>query len=275
MMWDNFIEDGLYIRQVTISNISRKNILYIHGLGESGLGFNELIKNKRLNPWSHFIVDLAGYGKSPWEKQALTLEGHADHLANWLQHRKMKNLVVLGHSMGGVIGLILCEKYPHLVDAFINVEGNISIEDCGFSKKIAAYSLDDLIDHGLENIKINVYHDGIKDKALRLYYPSLSFCDPDVLHLNATALVEISQTDRLAMRQGDLKIPHIYILGKSGGTGKYSQQLLTAAGVEWRPIEDASHWPFIDQPERFIPEMLRFLNKFPNSKYSNTSDIPI
>ena len=194
-------------------------------------------------------------------KQGLTLEGHADHLANWLRHRKMNNLVVLGHSMAGVIGLILCEKYPHLVDAFINVEGNISLEDCGFSKKIAAYSLDELLDHGLDNIKDNVYQDGLKNKSLRLYYPSLSFCDPRVLHLNAAELVEISQTDGLAKRQGDLKIPHIYILGKPGGTGKYSQKLLTEAGVEWQPIEDAGHWPFIDQPERFILEMLRFLSK--------------
>ena len=179
-MWNNFVEHGMYIRQVSFSNIPGKNILYIHGLGESGLCFSELIKNKRLNPWSHFIVDLPGYGKSTWKKQPLTLEGHADHLANWVRHAKINNLVVLVHSMSGVIGLILCEKYPHLVDAFINVEGNISIADCGFSKKIAAYSLDELIDHGLEHIKNNVYHDGIKDKSLRLYYPSLSLCDPHV-----------------------------------------------------------------------------------------------
>lgn len=274
-MWNNFVEDGMYIRQFTFSNISRKNILYIHGLGESGLCFNELIKNKRLNPWSHFIVDLPGYGKSPWKKQSLTLEGHADHLANWLKQGKINNLVVLGHSMSGVIGLILCEKYPHLIDAFINVEGNISIEDCGFSKKIAVYSLDDLIDHGLENIKNNVYHDGIKDKSLRLYYPSLSFCDPHVLHLNATELVEISQTDELAKRQGDLKIPHIYILGKPGGAGKYSQKLLTASGIKWTAIENSGHWPFIDQPERFILEMLRFLNKSQNSKQQQYTNISI
>jgi len=258
-MWNNFVEHGMYIKQVSVTNTPGKNILYIHGLGESGLCFDELIKNKKLSPWSHFIVDLPGYGKSPWQKQPLTLEGHADHLANWLGHVKINNLVVLGHSMSGVIGLILCEKYPHLVDAFINVEGNISIEDCGFSKKIAAYSLDEFIDHGLDNIKKKTYIDGVKDKALRLYYPSLSFCDPQVLHLNAVELVEISQTDELAKRQGDLKIPHIYILGKPGGAGQYSQKLLTAAGIKWTPIENSGHWPFIDQPEKFITEMLRFL----------------
>jgi pimeloyl-ACP methyl ester carboxylesterase len=261
MMWDHYVEEGMYVRQVISSNASMRNILYIHGLGESGLGFNELIKNQGLNPWSHYIVDLPGYGKSPWSKQALTLEEHADHLAGWLHLRKLSNLVVAGHSMGGVIGLILAEKYPHLVNSFINVEGNISLEDCGFSKKIAAYSLDDLIDHGLEHIKNNIYHDGIKEKALRLYYPSFCFCDPSVLHLNATELVEISQTGGLAQRQGDLKIPQIYILGSPGGTGKYSQKLLGAAGVEWKVAEDAGHWPFIDQPRQFINEMVGFMNR--------------
>jgi pimeloyl-ACP methyl ester carboxylesterase len=260
-MWDNYVEEGMYIRQVIFSGASMKNILYIHGLGESSLCFNELTGNEGLNPWSHVIVDLPGYGKSTWRKQALTHEQHADNLANWLEAGKPDNLVVLGHSMGGVIGLIFCEKYPHLVNAFINVEGNISLEDCGFSKKIAAYSLDDFIDHGFEHIKNNVYHDGIKEKALRLYYPSLCFCDPYALHLNAIELVEVSQTEGLAERQGDLKIPQIYILGKPKGAGKYSQQLLGAAGVEWKAVEDAGHWPFIDQPRQFIHEIACFLNR--------------
>ena len=63
------------------------------------------------------------------------------------------------------------------------------------------------------------------------------------------------------VRQVNLKIPQIYILGSPGGTGKYSQKLLSAAGVEWKVVEDAGHWPFIDRPRQFINEMVCFLNR--------------
>ena len=260
IMFENYVENGMFIREFTAQE-AESNILYIHGLGESGLCFLEFI-NKNLKSMSHFVVDLPGYGKSPWLKQPLTMAEHADHIAKWLQSRKIKNPVVCGHSMGGVVGLILCEKYPALTTCFVNVEGNISIEDCGFSKKMSAYNLEDFIEHGFETIVSNVYKNGVKDKPLQIYYPSLRFCDLRALHRNAVELVEDSRTDKLAERQAALKIPTIYILGSPEGTGEYSQQLLTAAGVEWRPVEDAGHWVFIDQPEQFAHEMSRFLNNY-------------
>lgn len=259
IMFKNYVENEMFIREF-IAKEAEFNILYIHGLGESGLCFLEFI-NKNLKTMSHFVVDLPGYGKSSWQKQPLTMEEHADNIANWLQSRKIENVVVCGHSMGGVVGLILCEKYPGLMKYFANVEGNISIEDCGFSKKMSSYTCADFIDHGFERIISNVYKNGLKDKPLQIYYPSLRFCDLRALHLNAVELVEVSKADTLAERQGNLKMPNIYILGSPRGTGEYSQQLLTTAGVAWRPVKDAGHWAFIDQPGQFSNEISNFLNK--------------
>lgn len=52
------------------------------------------------------------------------------------------------------------------------------------------------------------------------------------------------------------------MLGNPRGTGELSRSMLTASGVEWRAIEDAGHWLFIDLPKMFINEMLRFLSQF-------------
>jgi hypothetical protein len=38
--------------------------------------------------------------------------------------------------------------------------------------------------------------------------------------------------------------------------------MLTASGVEWRAIEDAGHWLFIDKPKMLINEMLPFMTQF-------------
>lgn len=259
-MFDNSFEERFFCRYA-----KRKKpvgtILYIHGLGESGLCFEPLILDEQLSEWSHIVLDLEGYGKSLWTEQPKGLEHHADSLASWLKQQKIEKLILLGHSMGGVIGLILTEKYPELVQGFINVEGNISLEDCTFSSKAASYSIEDFQTYGFHAICESVYADGLEDAALRGYYASLRLCQPLTYYINSKELVELSRTAKLASRLGALKIPKLYLLGNPRGTGKLSRSMLNAAGVEWRSIEDAGHWLFIDQPTIFIDEMLNFLNQ--------------
>lgn len=163
--------------------------------------------------------------------------------------------------MGGVIGLILSEKYPELVQGFINVEGNISIEDCTFSSQAVSYSLEDFQTYGFDTIRNCVYSDRLEDLALRSYYPSLCLCQPQTYYSNSKELVQLSKGAQLAKRLGSLEIPLIYLLGPRG-TAELSRSMLTASDVEWRAIEDAGHWPFIDQPKTFVDEMLYFLSQF-------------
>ena len=260
MFYTNF-EHSLFYRYINRSN-SVGTILYIHGLGESGLCFESLILQEQLCQWSHIVLDLKGYGKSLWPVAPKSLEQHADSLASWLQFKSISQVIILGHSMGGVIGLILCDKYPELVQGFINVEGNISLEDCTFSSQAASYSLEDLQTYGFDAIRNSVYSNGLEDLALRSYYPSLCFCQQETYHLNSCELVEVSRNAQLAKRLGSLKTPVIYMLGNPRGTGELSRSMLTASGVEWISIEDAGHWLFIDQPKMLINEMLRFLSQF-------------
>lgn len=260
MFYSSF-EHSLFYRYINRSN-SLGTILYIHGLGESGLCFESLIQNEQLCQWSHIVLDLEGYGKSLWPVAPKSLEQHANSVYSWLQSKSISPVIILGHSMGGVIGLILSEKYPEIVQGFINVEGNISIEDCTFSLQAASYSLEDFQTHGFDALRNSVYSNGLEDLALRSYYPSLCFCQPQTYHLNSSELVEFSRGAQLAKRLGSLKLPVIYLLGNPRGTAALSRSMLTASGVEWRVIEDAGHWPFIDKPKMCINEMLRFLSQF-------------
>lgn len=259
-MISHTIEHDMYLRYCASPN-PEGTIVYIHGLGESGLCFEDIIIHPKLRHWCHLVPDLCGYGKSLWQKMPMRLEDHANHLVEWLKKRNTSQVVILGHSMGGVIGLMLCEKHPEIAQAFVNVEGNISLEDCSFSEKAASYSLKQLLDQGLQNIFDTIYHDGLDNHALRTYYASLRMCDPRVYYLNSKELVELSANNNLANRQGVLTFPNIYILGNPRGTGAYSRRLLSAANVEWQAVENAGHWPFVDQNDRFAEEMLSFLHK--------------
>ncbi len=253
------IEKGMFLRHQRASNPARGSILYIHGLGESGLGFENLIQDPRLNRWPHLVPDLPGYGRSAWSEAPLGLDAQADLLGRWLEGRGDAPVVVVGHSMGGVVGLMLCERFPQAVRAFFNVEGNVSIHDCGFSSKVGDHSLEGLLADGLDTILEGIYRAGREDLPLRGYYASMRLCDPRLLHRNSLELVALSTEEQLAARQGALSIPHAYVLGSPRGTGAHSQALLTAAGVPWYAIEGAGHWPFLDQPDAFLDHLVNFL----------------
>jgi len=93
-------------------------IILVHGLA-SNAGFwryniPELSKKFRV-----IAVDLPGYGKSQKGDYPYTLSFYADEIKKLIDELKLKNVVYLGHSMGGQIGLILSIKYPNLLNKLI------------------------------------------------------------------------------------------------------------------------------------------------------------
>lgn len=251
-------ETGMYMRSRTVPR-PRGAVVYIHGLGESGLSLERLIADPRLDRWNHFAPDIPGYGKSPWPESPLGLAGQAEYLAGWLEGGGDEPVVVFGHSMGGVVGLHLCERHPERVRAFLNVEGNISADDCTISKQTVEYSRDDFVSEGSARLLESFYRAGAGDPVLRDYFTSVRICDPRTYHLNSEELLAISGEGRIAERLAALECPCLYLLGDPRGTGGRSRSMLTDAGVEWRAIPDAGHWPFADQPDLFVGDMVSFL----------------
>ncbi len=234
-------------------------VLYVHGLGESGLCFEGLLGSPVLDGYRQLALDLPGYGKTPWSEEPPGLEQHASTIAQWLEREHREPVVVVGHSMGGVIGQLLCEGWPERTRALCNVEGNISRADCTFSARANAHSEPDFVRSGFARLLDDVFAAGQRERALRQYFASLSGCDPRTLHRNSVELVALSEQESLAGRLGALDRPRCYLFGRPGGTGDHSRALLQANGVTPIAIEGAAHWPFLDQPERFLAVLLGFL----------------
>lgn len=257
-------ESGMVVREVNPAEgpgSGLGTILYVHGLGESGLSLAGIALRPELAGWRHLIPDLPGYGRSPWPDEPLPLESAMDHLAEWLDGRGERGpFVVLGHSMGGVAALLFAERHPELVRAIIDVEGNKSIKDCAFSSKAEAESFEDFEQGGFDRLRESVYRVGRDEPALRGYYASLRFADPRTYHLNSRELVAISSTETPARRLAALGIPVLYVPGVPKGAGPRSLELVRQAGLRVAVIEPAGHWPFLDQPDAFAGAVAAFLH---------------
>jgi pimeloyl-ACP methyl ester carboxylesterase len=105
-----------------------KPVVLVHGFGEDGNIWNELIKDLQNN--FHLIVpDIPGSGKSEMLDGDISIEDYADVikeiLANELSEVSPTGgdlegavVVMIGHSMGGYITLAFAEKYPELLNGF-------------------------------------------------------------------------------------------------------------------------------------------------------------
>lgn len=228
------------------------SLLFVHGLGESGLCFEHLLPREELACRRLLVPDLVGYGRTPRDGRPRALADHVDDLVAWLDALGEEKTVVLGHSMGGVIGVMMAERHPDRVEMVIDVDGNTSPGDCVFSGRAAEGTLEEFQAGGLAAMCEDIYRGGLEDPALRDYYASIRLCDPATFHLNGGELVAQSAPEDLGRRRAALEVPLVYVAGAPGGACPRSRELLDEAKVDVKVVEPAGHWPFIDRPDDFL-----------------------
>ena len=243
------IEHGMAVRR--LGNGPR--VVWIHGLGESSVSFEPVVA--QLPGYQHVLVDLPGYGRSPWPDGTLGLAALADHLARWIDEEPPATII--GHSMGGVLCTFIAERTA--VRAVVNIDGNLSRGDCTFSALAHAYTLDDFIARGFAEMRDQVYADGARRPELRTYHAAMCFASPQMFHRHACELVELSSEGTLAPRMAALHVPKLFVAGVPDGICAESRALLERHAIRWLGIEPAGHWVYLDQLDRFTRELDRFL----------------
>lgn len=233
-------------------------LLWLHGLGESGRCFEAIAAHPALAGAGALIPDLPGYGRSP-SPTALPLVAIADHLAAWLAERGTPPVVLVGHSMGGVIGLHLAERHPERIAHLVDVDGNVSMGDCTYSGRAAAFDDAGFAARGFAEMVTYVDDRAITDAAHRSYAISIRLADPATFLLHARELVAVSAPETMGERLATLSVPVTYIAGAPGGACPRSRELLDAAGVRTVAIEPAGHWPYVDQADAFAAALAEVL----------------
>lgn len=95
-------------------------VVLLHGLPLDGAIWNKQIdflkRHCRL-----IVPDIPGSGKSYFEKdtpEATTIEFYASCVHALLEHERVNDCIMLGHSMGGYITLAFAERYPEMLKGF-------------------------------------------------------------------------------------------------------------------------------------------------------------
>lgn len=83
--------------------------------------------------------DLRGYGAHRHaDPQTVDLPGQARHIAEYLRQHVDGAAWLLGHSVGGAVAMLAAAQAPDRVRGVISVEGNFTLDDAFWCRRIAA-----------------------------------------------------------------------------------------------------------------------------------------
>lgn len=88
-----------------------KTLVFVHGLSSSLDAWKKNIQELR-NNYRCIAVDLPGYGKSSRSKNNYSLKEYSKILQEFIQKKGLKNVILVGHSMGGQIAMHTVLEYP-------------------------------------------------------------------------------------------------------------------------------------------------------------------
>lgn len=99
--------------------MAKNPIVILHGWNLSASRFEPLIHELELRKFKVYCPDLPGFGSSKIPDKPLFLSDYASFLDRYLQSRKLKDSVIIGHSFGGRVGIKLVTQKPDVISCLI------------------------------------------------------------------------------------------------------------------------------------------------------------
>lgn len=100
--------DTVIIHYRTVGN-GPLPILFLHGFASSSTTWLDLAEYFSAEEYTLFLLDLKGFGRSSKPKdRAYSIEDQAEIVRAFICDKRLRSLVLIGHSLGGAVALRLC-----------------------------------------------------------------------------------------------------------------------------------------------------------------------
>lgn len=110
----------LHVHAHRTSKRHRRTVVLLHGLGNSGAAWDEVIE--KLEPNIRVIsLDLLGFGNSPrptWAVYNVRTQARSV-IATLLSLRLSGRVILVGHSLGGLVSIEVAKRYPLIIRSLI------------------------------------------------------------------------------------------------------------------------------------------------------------
>ena len=257
------------LSRITIRSVGHgAPVVLIPGLASPTAVFDELVAkiggNRRV-----ILVQVNGFagsaaGPTPVDN---LLPGVVDELAGWLAANKVERPAVIGHSMGGLMALMLAKKHPEAAGKLLIVDA-LPFYGMLFGPSATPDTVRPIVEQMRAGLVSGTTppqvppHMSNSDAGKAKILGWLKASDPQTV---GEALVEDATTDvRSDLPAIKQPVTVLYAVSSPASKamidGLYSQAYKGLAGVKLVGADDSEHFIMLDQPERFAAAVEAFLN---------------
>lgn len=245
----------------------RPTLLFIHGLGDSGLSFEPAFARPELEGLGLIVPDLPGFGRSSaaadygFATQAGRLAGVVRRLG------AHGGLVVVAHSMGAIPAVALCaSELAGITRGLMLVEGSITQYGAFISAKAEAakgrgeftrWFGEDFSEHYIRETYVRRY------PFCSGYYASLRFCRPEAFLASALQMRQLATsrpepwTHATGAAYAALALPRLYVYGRTS-LAPETVRFLGEHQLAARALEADCHFVMLEVPEAFYSLLAGF-----------------
>jgi pimeloyl-ACP methyl ester carboxylesterase len=261
-------------------------ILLIHGIGDNSTTW-ETVQAKLAQRFTVIAVDLLGHGQSDKPRADYSVAAYANGMRDLLSVLDIERITVVGHSLGGGVAMQFAYQFPQLVERLVLVAAGGVTKDVNLVLRLASLPM------GAEALALLPPALQIAGRAAGRVLGStgLGHDLPDVLRVLADlpepmasaaftrtlrAVVDwrgqmVTMLDRCYLTQS---VPVQIIWGTDDVVVPISHARMAHAampGSQLETFERSGHFPFHDDPDRFIEIVERFIDNTEPAEYDQTA----
>lgn len=281
----------IYAREDDDRRSNAQVALLIHGWSSSWYALSPLLPllSKR---FTCIAVDLPGYGKSPPPVNRVTIPWYADLLADLIREVTDNPVVLVGHSMGGMISLTMAMRHPHLVERMVllnpTISGHLSTFINWVISPITVLERFPLANWAIAKVEPHLLN--ITDRLMRpaSFAERTEITEQEYRRLRADArrpgqgrvraeCYSAMRANNLSGKLGQVEAPSLVLWGAEDNTvplrdaGVVVDECLSA---DLRIIPKAGHWPQFETPlvtRRYVSSYLGLPLITTNLEQANTN----
>jgi pimeloyl-ACP methyl ester carboxylesterase len=232
-------------------------VLFLHGFGGTKEDYSDAALHPLLAGRPLLAYDAPGCGETTCEDLTVVsipfLVATAEAV---LAAHGVDRFHLVGHSMGGLTGLLLADHDPGRVASFIDIEGNVAPEDCFLSRQVVSHPHPDAAGF-LAAFTDRVWHSG--EYSAALYASGLAHkIRAEAVQPIFESMVDLSDNGDLLGRFLALPFPRMFMFGEQNRALSYLPTLADQ-GVELAEVPGSGHWPMYSNAPHLWAVLTDFL----------------
>lgn len=230
-----------------------KDLIMLHGWKQDVSTFHNVSEELKKH-FTLWLIDLPGFGRSENPKVDFQVEDYANIIQEFIKENKLNKPHLLGHSLGGRIGIKLTSKNSEIINKLV-LESSAGIKHEHDFLRLLSLLLAKTFNTLIPNIG------NFKNNLKRKFYKQIGSDYNDAKELKKT-FVNIINED-LTPDLSKIKNKTLIIGGQNDTSVPTRDQKKMYRKIDYSKLEildNVAHFPHLENPQKFLYYVIDFLS---------------